>query len=63
MAGPGIRYRQFALQLADRFDVTLVVPNEPDDDLPGVRLVARRISATDASDSSSSRSTPSSPSS
>ena len=39
MAGPGIRYRQFAMQLADRFDVTLVVPNEPDEDLPGVRLV------------------------
>jgi glycosyltransferase involved in cell wall biosynthesis len=39
MAGPGIRYRQFALQLADRFDVTLVIPNDPDDELPGVRVV------------------------
>jgi glycosyltransferase involved in cell wall biosynthesis len=39
MAGPGIRYRQFALQLADRFDVTLVIPNDPDEALPGVRLV------------------------
>ena len=39
MAGPGIRYRQFALQLADRFDVTLVVPNEPEDELPGVQVV------------------------
>jgi glycosyltransferase involved in cell wall biosynthesis len=39
MAGPGIRYRQFALQLADRFDVTLVVPNDPDEELPGVRVV------------------------
>jgi glycosyltransferase involved in cell wall biosynthesis len=39
MAGPGIRYRQFALQLADRFDVTLVIPNDPDEDLRGVRLV------------------------
>jgi glycosyltransferase involved in cell wall biosynthesis len=39
MAGPGIRYRQFALQLAERFDVTLVIPNDPDEELPGVRLV------------------------
>jgi glycosyltransferase involved in cell wall biosynthesis len=39
MAGPGIRYRQFALQLADRFDVTLVIPNDPDEELSGVRLV------------------------
>jgi glycosyltransferase involved in cell wall biosynthesis len=39
MAGPGIRYRQFALQLSDRFDVTLVIPNDPDEDLPGVRVV------------------------
>jgi glycosyltransferase involved in cell wall biosynthesis len=39
MAGPGIRYRQFALQLAERFEVTLVIPNEPDDDLPGVRFI------------------------
>ena len=39
MAGPGIRYRQFALELADRFDVTLVVPNEPEDDLPDVNVV------------------------
>jgi glycosyltransferase involved in cell wall biosynthesis len=42
MAGPGIRYRQFALQLADRFDITLVIPNEPMDDLPGVRLLQAR---------------------
>lgn len=39
MAGPGIRYRQFALELAERFDVTLVVPNEPEDDLAGVNLI------------------------
>ena len=39
MAGPGIRYRQFAVQLADRFDVTLVVPNEPDEELQGVHLL------------------------
>jgi hypothetical protein len=39
MAGPGIRYRQFALQLADRFDVTLVIPNEPEEELLGVRLL------------------------
>ena len=39
MAGPGIRYRQFALQLADRFEVALVIPNPPEDDLPGVRLL------------------------
>jgi glycosyltransferase involved in cell wall biosynthesis len=29
MAGPGIRYYQFARQLSDRFDVTLVVPTVP----------------------------------
>jgi hypothetical protein len=39
MAGPGIRYRQFALQLADRFDVALVIPNEPEEELPGVRML------------------------
>lgn len=39
MAGPGIRYRQFATELAGRFDVTLVIPNDPEDDLPGVRVV------------------------
>src|SRR5215212_7292202 len=39
MAGPGIRYRQFALQLADRFDVTLVIPNAPEEELPSVRLL------------------------
>jgi glycosyltransferase involved in cell wall biosynthesis len=42
MAGPGIRYRQFALQLADRFDVTLVIPNEPEEKLPGVRQLRAR---------------------
>jgi glycosyltransferase involved in cell wall biosynthesis len=42
MAGPGIRYRQFAVQLAGRFDVTLVIPNDPDEDLPGVRVVRAR---------------------
>jgi glycosyltransferase involved in cell wall biosynthesis len=40
MAGPGIRYRQFAVQLASRFEVTLVIPNDPDDDLPGVRVIS-----------------------
>jgi glycosyltransferase involved in cell wall biosynthesis len=42
MAGPGIRYRQFALQLADRFEVALVIPNEPEEHLPGVRLLWAR---------------------
>jgi glycosyltransferase involved in cell wall biosynthesis len=42
MAGPGIRYRQFAIQLADRFDVTLVIPNEPENEIPGVRLLWAR---------------------
>jgi glycosyltransferase involved in cell wall biosynthesis len=42
MAGPGIRYRQFALQLANRFDVALVIPNEPEEELPGVRLLRAR---------------------
>lgn len=39
MAGPGIRYRQFAIQLAERFDVTLVIPNEPEDGLPDVEVI------------------------
>jgi glycosyltransferase involved in cell wall biosynthesis len=42
MAGPGIRYRQFALQLADRFDVALVIPNEPEEELRGVRVLRAR---------------------
>jgi glycosyltransferase involved in cell wall biosynthesis len=42
MAGPGIRYRQFALQLADRFDVALLIPNEPEGKLPGVRVLRAR---------------------
>jgi hypothetical protein len=42
MAGPGIPYRQFALQLADRFDVALVIPNEPEEELPGVRVLRAR---------------------
>jgi glycosyltransferase involved in cell wall biosynthesis len=42
MAGPGIRYRQFALQLAGRFEVALVIPNEPDEELPGVRVLRAR---------------------
>jgi glycosyltransferase involved in cell wall biosynthesis len=42
MAGPGIRYRQFALQLAGRFDVSLVIPNEPDEELPSVRVLRAR---------------------
>ena len=33
MAGPGIRYYQFARQLSDRFDVTLVVPTAPQETL------------------------------
>jgi glycosyltransferase involved in cell wall biosynthesis len=42
MAGPGIRYRQFALQLAERFDVALVIPNEPEAELDGIRLLRAR---------------------
>jgi glycosyltransferase involved in cell wall biosynthesis len=30
MAGPAIRYYNFARELAERFDVTLIVPTEPD---------------------------------
>jgi glycosyltransferase involved in cell wall biosynthesis len=33
MAGPGIRYYEFARQLSDRFDVTLVVPTVPQEPL------------------------------
>ncbi len=33
MAGPGIRYYQFAQQLSKRFDVTLVVPTVPEQPL------------------------------
>lgn len=39
MAGPGIRYLQFARQLADRFEVTLVIPNPPEEELTGVRVL------------------------
>ena len=42
MAGPGIRYRQFALHLAERFDVALVIPNEPNEKLSGVRVLQAR---------------------
>jgi glycosyltransferase involved in cell wall biosynthesis len=39
MAGPGIRYRQFALQLAQKHDVSLMIPNETNELLDGVRLL------------------------
>jgi glycosyltransferase involved in cell wall biosynthesis len=39
MAGPAIRYVNFARELAGEFDVTLVVANEPDVELEGVRVV------------------------
>jgi glycosyltransferase involved in cell wall biosynthesis len=39
MAGPGIRYRQFAVQLAGKHDVSLMIPNEPSEALDGVRLL------------------------
>lgn len=39
MAGPGIRYRQFAVQLAERHDVSLMIPNETSEQLDGVRLL------------------------
>lgn len=40
MAGPGIRYHQFASALARRFDVTLLIRNDPVDvQLPAVRIV------------------------
>jgi glycosyltransferase involved in cell wall biosynthesis len=42
MAGPGIRYRHFALQLAEKHDVTLMIPNEPSEDLDSVRLLHAR---------------------
>jgi glycosyltransferase involved in cell wall biosynthesis len=38
MAGPAIRYVSFARELADEFDVTLVVPNETDLLIDGVGL-------------------------
>jgi glycosyltransferase involved in cell wall biosynthesis len=42
MAGPGIRYRHFALQLADKHDVSLMIPNETSESLEGVRLLHAR---------------------
>ena len=41
MAGPGIRYRWFATELARRFDVTLAIPYATDLELPGVDVVVR----------------------
>jgi glycosyltransferase involved in cell wall biosynthesis len=38
MAGPAIRYVSFARELADEFEVTLVVPNETDLRLDGVTV-------------------------
>lgn len=39
MAGPGIRYYNFAKELAKTHDVTLLTPNETDIEIPNVRLV------------------------
>jgi glycosyltransferase involved in cell wall biosynthesis len=36
MAGPGIRYYEFARELSKRFEVTLVVPDETDAELGGI---------------------------
>jgi glycosyltransferase involved in cell wall biosynthesis len=38
MAGPGIRYYEFARELSKSFDVTLVVPPDSDAELDGVEL-------------------------
>jgi glycosyltransferase involved in cell wall biosynthesis len=38
MAGPGIRYVHFARELAGRYDVTLLVPNDTDLELDGVTI-------------------------
>jgi glycosyltransferase involved in cell wall biosynthesis len=43
MAGPGIRYYEFARELSKRFDVTLVVPHETDLVLDGVELLQIRV--------------------
>lgn len=40
MAGPGIRYFEFARELSKRFDVTLLTPTEPEVELDGVRIKA-----------------------
>jgi len=42
MAGPGIRYQHFALQLAKKHDVSLMIPNETNETLGGVRLLHAR---------------------
>src|SRR5215211_7240191 len=39
MAGPGIRYAHFARELAGRFEVTLLVPNDTDLELDGVTIL------------------------
>ena len=42
MAGPGIRYRHFALQLAETHDVSLMIPNETSERLDGVNVLHAR---------------------
>jgi len=42
MAGPGIRYYEFARELAKRFEVTLVVPHETDAELEGIEVLQIR---------------------
>ena len=39
MAGPAIRYRQFALELAEKHEVSLMIPNETSEPLDGVELL------------------------
>ena len=49
MAGPGIRYYQFARELAKQADVTLVVPNRPESPLGEFEVVERRPCAAGVS--------------
>ena len=42
MAGPGIRYYEFARELAKRFEVTLVVPHETDAEFDGINVLQIR---------------------
>jgi hypothetical protein len=60
MAGPGIRYYEFARELSKRFEVTLVVPDETDAELGGIGALHIRPTTSSAWASSFEASTPSS---
>ena len=50
MSGPGIRFYHLAAELAASFDVTLMIPNVPDDGPPGVDVVQAPSSVRELED-------------